>query len=73
MGDFNNWTPTLADVMNMTKDSARFWIKINGLKAGQEYAYQYLIDDNLRVADYTTEKILDPNNDAGIPVATYLI
>lgn len=56
MGDFNNWTPTLADVMNMTKDSARFWIKINGLKAGQEYAYQYLIDDNLRVADYTTEK-----------------
>jgi glycosidase len=71
IGDFNNWTPTLSDVMNMTKDSARFWIKINGLKAGQEYAYQYLIDDNLRVADYTTEKILDPNNDAGIPAATY--
>ncbi|NBR56727.1 MAG: 1,4-alpha-glucan-branching protein, partial [Chitinophagia bacterium] len=71
MGDFNNWTPTLSDVMNMTKDSARFWIKINGLKAGQEYAYQYLIDDNLRVADYNTEKILDPNNDASIPAATY--
>jgi glycosidase len=71
IGDFNNWTPSLSDVMNMTKDSARFWLKINGLKAGQEYAYQYLIDDNLRVADYTTEKILDPNNDAGIPAATY--
>ena len=71
IGDFNNWTPTLADVMNMTKDSARFWIKINGLKAGQEYAYQYLIDDNLRVADYSTEKILDPNNDVSIPAATY--
>ena len=71
IGDFNNWTPSLSDVMNMTKDSLRFWITINGLKAGQEYAYQYLIDDNLRVADYTTEKILDPNNDGGIPTATY--
>ena len=71
IGDFNNWTPTLSDVMNMTKDSMRFWIKINGLKAGQEYAYQYLIDDKLRVADYMTEKILDPNNDAAIPSATY--
>ncbi|MGI9139374.1 MAG: alpha-amylase family glycosyl hydrolase, partial [Sediminibacterium sp.] len=71
IGDFNNWVPTLSDVMNMTKDSTRFWIKINGLKPGQEYAYQYLIDDNLRVADYTTEKILDPNNDANIPAATY--
>lgn len=71
IGDFNNWTPTLSDVMNMTKDSLRFWIQINGLKAGQEYAYQYLIDDNLRVADYKTEKILDPNNDPAIPTATY--
>ena len=71
IGDFNNWTVGLSDVMTMTKDSTHFWIKINGLTPGQEYAYQYVIDDNLRVADYTTEKILDPNNDAAIPAATY--
>ena len=71
VGDFNNWTPGLSDVMNMTKDSSRFWVKINGLKPGQEYAYQYLIDNNLRVADYKTEKILDPINDSYIPSTTY--
>jgi glycosidase len=71
IGDFNNWTVGLSDVMNRTKDSTHFWIKINGLTPGQEYAYQYVIDDNLRVADYTTEKILDPNNDAAISAATY--
>ncbi len=71
IGDFNNWTPTLSYVMNMTKDSSRFWLKINGLKSGQEYAYQYLIDNNLRVADYKAEKILDPNNDSYIPASTY--
>jgi len=71
IGDFNNWQPSLPYVMNMTKDSARFWLKINGLQPGVEYAYQYFIDDNLKVADYNTEKILDPNNDAVIPAATY--
>ena len=71
IGDFNNWTPTLSYVMNMTKDSSRFWLKINGLKSGQEYAYQFLIDNNLRVADYKAEKILDPNNDSYIPSSTY--
>jgi 1,4-alpha-glucan branching enzyme len=71
IGDFNNWTAGLSDVMNRTKDSTYFWIKINGLTPGQEYAYQYVIDDNLKVADYTTEKILDPNNDAAISAATY--
>lgn len=71
VGDFNNWTPNLSYVMNMTKDSNRFWIKINGLKAGTEYAYQYIINDNLKVADYNAEKILDPNNDKFIPATTY--
>ncbi|TAE69487.1 MAG: T9SS C-terminal target domain-containing protein, partial [Bacteroidetes bacterium] len=38
---------------------------------GVEYAYQYLIDGNLRVADYLTEKILDPEDDPFIPASTY--
>ena len=71
LGDFNNWTVGISNAMKMTKDSSRFWIQINGLTPGVEYAYQYLIDGNLKVADYNTEKVLDPNNDSYIPVTTY--
>lgn len=71
IGDFNNWTASLPYVMNLSKDTTRFWLKINGLTPGVEYAYQYVIDDNIKVADYNTEKVLDPNNDSYIPAATY--
>ncbi len=71
IGDFNNWTVGLSNAMKMTKDSSRFWIQLNGLTPGTEYAYQYIIDGNLKVADYNSEKILDPNNDSYIPATTY--
>ena len=71
VGDFNNWSVALSNAMKMTKDSARYWIQLNGLTPGVEYAYQYLIDGNLKVADYNAEKVLDPNNDSYIPSATY--
>ena len=71
MGDFNNWSVGLSNAMKMTKDSSRFWIQLNGLTPGVEYAYQYLIDGSLKVADYNAEKILDPNNDGYIPTTTY--
>ena len=71
VGDFNNWTVGLSNAMKMTKDSSRFWIQLNGLTPGVEYAYQYVIDGTLKVADYNTEKILDPNNDSYIPATTY--
>ncbi|MBS1628238.1 MAG: 1,4-alpha-glucan-branching protein [Bacteroidetes bacterium] len=71
IGDFNNWTETLSSQMNKTPDGNRFWVRITGLTPGTEYAYQYYIDNNLKVADYNTEKILDPNNDSYIPSSTY--
>lgn len=71
IGDFNNWTVGLSNAMKMTKDSSRFWIQLNGLIPGNEYAYQYVIDGTLKVADYNSEKILDPNNDSYIPATTY--
>jgi len=71
IGDFNNWTVGLSNAMKMTKDSTRFWIQLNGLTPGVEYAYQYMIDGTLKVADYNTEKVLDPNNDNYIPSTTY--
>lgn len=71
VGDFNNWTQSLAYQMNKTPDSNYYWLQINGLTPGKEYAYQYVIDDSLQVADYNTEKVLDKNVDPTIPSATY--
>ena len=71
VGDFNDWTETTAGQMRKTPDGKRFWLRINGLKSGTEYAYQYIIDGGLKIADYNAEKILDPDNDSYIPAATY--
>ncbi|QIA06371.1 alpha-amylase family glycosyl hydrolase [Draconibacterium halophilum] len=68
-GDFNNWQ--LSDEYLMKKDGDYFWLELTGLEAGTEYAYQYLIDGNIRIADPYTEKILDPWNDSYIDEATY--
>ncbi len=70
-GDFNNWTQTAAYQMNKTPDGSRFWIRVKGLTPAREYAYQYLVDGTLRLADYNTEKVLDPSNDPFIPSSTY--
>jgi hypothetical protein len=70
-GDFNNWTPGLSHVMKMTPDSLRFWTRITGLTPGVEYAYQYIIDGALKVADYNTTKVLDPWNDEFIAPSTF--
>ncbi len=68
IGEFNNWTPTL---MNKTPDGKFFWTTLTGLTAGTEYAYQYVVDGNIKIADPYTEKVLDPNNDGGISSTTY--
>jgi len=71
IGDFNNWTQSTNYQMSKTPDGNRFWLRISGLTPGAEYAYQYFIDGGLKVADYNTEKILDPSNDLFIPPANY--
>jgi 1,4-alpha-glucan branching enzyme len=71
LGDFNNWSQQSKYQMSQTPDGSRFWLRITGLTPGTEYAYQFLIDGSLKVADYSTEKILDPSNDGFIPAVTY--
>ncbi len=71
LGDFNGWIQTTANQMKRTPDGTRFWIELTNLTAGTEYAYQYLIDGTLKVADYNAEKVLDPANDPFIPATTY--
>ncbi len=69
LGDFNNWEIS-ADYL-MKKDGDYFWLDIPSLQQGKEYAFQYLIDGNLKIADPYTEKILDPWNDGYIDETTY--
>jgi 1,4-alpha-glucan branching enzyme len=71
VGDFNNWTQSPSYQMNETPDSNYFWIQISGLTPQTEYAYQYVIDDTIIVADYNTEKVLDKNVDPTISSLTY--
>jgi glycosidase len=77
IGEFNNWQPSPATLMNKTStvdsDAAtgRWWVQVDGLTPGQEYAYQFLVDGQLRVADPYCEKILDGDNDKYIPAVTY--
>lgn len=69
IGEFNGWAPVSEARMN--KDGERFWITLNMLEAGKEYAYQYLVDGSVFIADPYTEKVLDPKYDKEISEATY--
>lgn len=69
VGDFNNWTPR-SDA-RMSLDGDRWWITISDLDPDTEYAFQYLVDGELLIADPYTEKVLDPWNDKWISDETY--
>ncbi len=69
LGDFNNWQPDNQYLMK--KDGDYFWLEIDALEAGKEYAFQYFIDGKIKIADPYTEKILDPWNDPTISAETY--
>lgn len=73
IGEFtgSNWTEQPVFQMNKTADGNHWWLQIDGLTPGTEYAYQYLVDGTLKVADPYTEKILDPSNDNFITAAVY--
>ncbi len=71
IGEFNNWQPSPDYLMKRSLDGTRYWLDVNNLAAGQEVAYQYLVDGTLPVADPYTDKILDPANDQFISTTTY--
>lgn len=63
IADFNDWGVADDNFMHRTPDGKHFWITITGLTPGQEYAFQYLVDGILRLADPYTEKVLEPSLD----------
>ncbi|HWJ89466.1 MAG TPA: alpha-amylase family glycosyl hydrolase, partial [Flavisolibacter sp.] len=80
IGEFtgSNWTEQSQFAMNNTPDGKYWWLRLTGLTPGKEYAYQYLVDGTLKIADPYAEKILDPypgennqSNDQNISSSTY--
>jgi 1,4-alpha-glucan branching enzyme len=74
IGDFNNWQIDPNYYMNcdsVNADSVYYWITLHNLIPGTKYAFQYLVDGELRIADPYTHEILDPNNDKYISSSTY--
>ena len=76
IGEFGNsdWKVDTSYFMNRYEpkaDSVIWWTTISGLEPGKEYAYQFLVDGELRVFDPYTEKILDESNDQYIPSSVY--
>ena len=68
VGDFTDWK-ILPEYL-MKKDGEYFWMEVTGLTAEQEYAFQYLVDESVYVADPYADKILDPD-DRFIPAEAY--
>ena len=74
LGDFNDWSPSADYLMHKETqgaDSTWFWLEIDDLSPGQEYAFQYLVDGNLRIADPYSELTLHPEDDPYIPSSIY--
>lgn len=67
-GDFNDWKVSPDYLMN--RDGELFWIEISGLTSGTEYAFQYLVDETVYMADPYADKVLDPD-DIYIPASSY--
>jgi 1,4-alpha-glucan branching enzyme len=74
IGDFNDWMVDSAYAMKCEDNGGtdvHWWLEVMGLDPQTEYAFQYLVDGEIRIADPYSEKILDPWNDSDIPVSIY--
>ena len=71
LGDFNDWVYSGDGYMKRSPDGSWYWLEVSGLDPGEEYGFQYVIDETIRIPDPYATKILDPWNDKYIDDATY--
>ncbi len=71
LGDFNDWIPHPDYFMKRSADGTTWWLDIENLDPAGEYAFQYYVDGDIRIADPYSEKVLDPFNDAEIDSNTF--
>jgi 1,4-alpha-glucan branching enzyme len=68
LGDFTDWDVLPNYIMN--RDGEYFWLEITGLTPFQQYAFQYLVEESIFIADPYADMILDPD-DQYIPDDVY--
>lgn len=71
VGDFNDWNMEAAGFMKRTPDGKRWWVQLNNLDPDEAYAYQFVVDGTIRVADPYAQLVLDPDHDRYIPSTTF--
>ncbi|MRR19585.1 T9SS type A sorting domain-containing protein, partial [bacterium] len=71
LGDFNGWVYNGGGFMKKSPDGLWYWLEVSGLDPGEEYGFQYVIDETIRIPDPYATKILDPWNDKYIDDTTY--
>lgn len=71
IGDFNDWQLGSSGFMKRTSDGKIWWVQVDGLDPNTAYAYQFVVNNSLRIADPYTELVLDPDNDSYIPSSTF--
>lgn len=62
IGEWNDYKPTNAQVMSY-EGNKYFFTTVKGLDMNKEYAYYFLVDDAITVADPYSKLILDPWSD----------
>lgn len=74
IGDFTDWTVDLDYKMfrdSLSVDSVWFWIEVDGLTPGTEYGMQYLVDNEILIADPYAPLLLHPSEDDGISESVF--
>ena len=71
IGGFNDWNISDEYQLNVTEEGNTYWIVLDSLEADKKYAYQYIVDGDLRIADPYAYEVLDPDHDHHISSATY--
>ena len=73
IGDFNDWQ--IKSEYQMKRDYVSdseiyWWLELDNLDSNTEYAFQYLVDEKIRIADPYSKKVLH-KDDEWIDVSTY--
>ena len=71
IGDFNDWQFKNEFQLKRTPDGTTWWVQVGGLTPGEFYAFQYVVDGNIRIGDPYSDLVLDPAHDAFIPPSTF--
>jgi len=71
IGDFNDWLFSNDYQMKRTPDGTIWWIDVTGLTPSQYYAFQYVVDGDIRIGEPYSNIVLDPLNDWAVPASTF--